>query len=271
MKWKDILCKVKNMQGKRPKSEKGIKNAVQRVTASGKKGVATTNYKNCGRKKALTLQETKMVINYVQKWRKKIFCTCPHIKRELKLDVHVGTIARTLNRHGYYWRHVPKKSPISEEHQKKRKTFVLKHVHHRPQWWVDNMHLVIDGVTLTKAPRKLSSRQKHAAQAIKALRMKKKEVMDPDLHTYQRYSLFSENKSTIAMRTLDCGFDRLHAVAFVISKSRVWEPVGHQGPLLGRHECCRWRCVEALDANAQDEEGSLGSVRPCVEEGSFPS
>ena len=55
------------------------------------------------------------------------------------------------------------------------------------------MHLVIDGVTLTKAPRKLSSRQKHAAQAIKALWMKKK-VMDPDLHTYQRYSLFSEKQ-----------------------------------------------------------------------------
>ena len=54
MRWNKILLKVKNVSGNTPQSEHCVKNAVQRVTAAGKKGVAKTNYKNCGRKKALT-------------------------------------------------------------------------------------------------------------------------------------------------------------------------------------------------------------------------
>ena len=131
-KWKDIQSKVKNIQGKRPKSEHAVKNAVQRVQASGKKGVAVTNYKSCGRKRSLTPEEKKKVVEYVQKWRKKLFCTCNHIKRELKLDVGRMTIVQTLKRAGYHWRQVPKKSPIKEEHLKIRKVFVDKHLHHRP-------------------------------------------------------------------------------------------------------------------------------------------
>ena len=50
------------------------------------------------------------------------------------------------------------------------------------------MDLVFDGVTLTKAPQSLSKRQKHAAQAIKTMWMKKGEAMDPDVHTFNRYS-----------------------------------------------------------------------------------
>ena len=80
--WKDIQSKVKNMEGKRPKSEHCVKNAVQRVQASGKKGFANTSYKNCGCKRKLTPGEEKLVVDYVKKWRRKLFCTCLHIKRE---------------------------------------------------------------------------------------------------------------------------------------------------------------------------------------------
>ena len=136
----------------------------------------------------LSLKEKK-VVEYVQKWRRKLFCTCGHIKKELKLDVSRFTILRTLGRHKYHWRQLPRKGMIKPEHMGLRKEFVDKHLSHRPAWWVENMHLVFDGVTLTKAPRKLSERQKHAAQSIKAMWMKKGEEMDPDLHTYNRYSL----------------------------------------------------------------------------------
>ena len=51
-KWKDIQSKVKNMEGKRPKSEHCVKNAVQRVNASGKKGVAMTNYMDWSKEEA---------------------------------------------------------------------------------------------------------------------------------------------------------------------------------------------------------------------------
>ena len=202
-KWKDIQGKVKNMEGTMPKSQHCVKNAVQRVQASGKKGVAMTNYKNCGRKRKLTAQEEKMVVDYVQKWRRKLFCTCDHIKKELKLDVSRWCILRTLARHDYHWREVPRKSMIKPEHLQLRKQWVDKHLHHRPGWRVENMHLVFDGVTLTKAPRKLSDRQKHAAQSIKAMWMKKGEAMDPEMHTYNRYSLL-QHREAVNQACLHC-------------------------------------------------------------------
>ena len=64
---------------------------------------------------------------------------------------------------------------------------VEKYGDHTPEWWVANMDLIFDGVTLTKAPQCCSNRQKHAAQAIKAMWMKKGEAMSPDVHTYNRY------------------------------------------------------------------------------------
>ena len=134
-KWKDIRSKVKNMEGKTPKSEHCVKNAVQRAKASGRKGVAMTNYKNCGRKRKLSLQEEKNVVEYVRKWRRKLFCTCQHIKKELKLDVGRLTILRILGRHDYHWRHVPRKSPIKPEHLQMKKEFVDKHLHHRSARW----------------------------------------------------------------------------------------------------------------------------------------
>ena len=51
------------------------------------------------------------------------------------------------------------------------------------------MHLVYDGVTLTKAPKSLDLRQKHAAQSIRHMWMKKSERMDPRLHTFNRYGV----------------------------------------------------------------------------------
>ena len=187
MKWHQIQKKVKNVQGKTPQSEHCIKNAVQRVTAAGKKGVIKTNYKNCGRTKAMTPEENKKVVDFVKTWR-KVFCPCRHIRGELKLKVSLSTIARALNKHGYYWRAVPKKSPLTETQLKKRRQFVETYEDRSPEWWVNNMDLIFDGVTLTKAPKSLSKREKHAAQAIKAMWMKKGEAMDPDLHTYNRYS-----------------------------------------------------------------------------------
>ena len=85
------------------------------------------------------------------------------------MAVSLSTIARALNNHGYYWRAVPRKSPLSETQLKKRKEFVEMYGDRSPEWWVANMDLVLDGVTLTKAPQSLSKREKHAAQAIKAM------------------------------------------------------------------------------------------------------
>ena len=171
-----------------------MRNAVQRAAKAGKKGVAKTNYKNCGRKKALTPEEEKKVVDFVRTWRKKVFRICRHIKGELKLAVSLSTIGRALNKHGYYWRAVPKKSPLSEDQLKKRKQFVDQYGDKSPEWWVDNVDLVCDGVTLTKAPQSPSKRQKHAAQAIKAMWIKKGEAMSPEVHTYNRYSFVTKSK-----------------------------------------------------------------------------
>ena len=82
----------------------------------------------------------------------------------------------------------------SDDQLKKRKAFVEEYGDKSSEWWVANVDLVLDGVTLTKAPQSLTKRQKHAAQAIKAMWMKKGEAMDPDAHTYNRYSWATNRK-----------------------------------------------------------------------------
>ena len=101
---------VKNIQGKTPGSEHAVKNAVERVSAAGPKGIAVTRYANSGRrygadggKYMLTEKQAAQVVEFVKKWRNKRFCTCPYIKRELKLEATPRTIARALNRTKVYW------------------------------------------------------------------------------------------------------------------------------------------------------------------------
>ena len=96
---------------------------------------------------------------------------------------------RTLNKHGLYWRPVARKSPLSAEQLAARKVFVEKYGGHTSQWWLRNVGLVFDGVTLTKAPRTLSGRQKHAAQTVRHMWMTKQEKMDPSLLTMNRYGV----------------------------------------------------------------------------------
>ena len=194
MKWKDIMKLVKNMQGKRPQSEHAVANAVARVDTASKNGVATTNYKNCGRrygedggKYMLTKQQEKQAVDFVKQWRRKRFCTCRYIKKELKLAATTRTIARALNRNGFHWCPVAKKSYLTKKQLEQRKAWVNRYLDKDEDWWVKNMDLVFDGVTLTKAPKNLDSRQKHAAKNIRHMWMRKGEKMDPDLHTYSRY------------------------------------------------------------------------------------
>ena len=66
MKWSAIQKKVKNVKGKTPSSDHCVRNAVQRQIAAGKKGVAKTNYKNCGPKKALTPEEVNKVFFFCE-------------------------------------------------------------------------------------------------------------------------------------------------------------------------------------------------------------
>ena len=196
MKWKEIQKVVKNIQGKQPDSDHAVRNAVHRMDNAGARGIASTKYKNCGRrygedggKYLLTPRQNKELVNFVQQWRHKRFCTCKYIRRELKLEATARTIARALNRNGYHWCQVAKKSPLTAKQLEKRKVWVKRFIDKSPTWWRQNMHLVFDGVTLTKAPKTLDSRQKHAAQSIRHMWMKKKEKMDPALHTYNRYGV----------------------------------------------------------------------------------
>jgi hypothetical protein len=173
-----------------------VRNAVARLESNGRRGIATTRYANCGRrygddggKYLLTPKQEKEVVQFVQQWRNKRFCTCRYIKRELKLDCTPRTIARALNRNGYHWRQVARKCALTAKQLKQRRLWVDRFIHRSPTWWTQNMHLIYDGVTLTNAPRNLDLRQKHAAQSIRHMWMKTKERMDPALHTYNRYGV----------------------------------------------------------------------------------
>ena len=70
-----------------------------------------------------------------------------------------------------------------------RKKWVNRFLHKGPTWWTQNIHLTFDGVTLTKAPKSLDLRQKHAAQSIRHMGMKKTEKMDHTLFTHNTHGV----------------------------------------------------------------------------------
>ena len=188
-KWEDIQKQVVNLRGQTPNLSV-IFNAVLRVRKMGNSDLLpTSNYKNCGRKKSLTRAQERAVVGFVRKWRSKRFCTCRYIAQELALAVTPRTIGNVLNRKGYYWRPVPKKSSLTKEDLATRRAFVEQHEEHPPAWWEENFNLCLDGVTLTKAPKPLNLRQKHMAQSITHMWMKKGETLDNDVHTYNRYGV----------------------------------------------------------------------------------
>ena len=59
-----------------------------------------SRYGNSGRKAALTFAEGKRNLEFVRKWRHSRFCTCRHIKHELKFKDPRRTMNRLLDEHG---------------------------------------------------------------------------------------------------------------------------------------------------------------------------
>ena len=111
------------------------------------------------------------------------------MRAELKLKCSVRTVARSLNRHGFTWRPVPKVTPLTEKELKAREEWVNMYIDKPKCWWTQNLNLCLDGVTLTKAPDTLTGREKHAAQAVTHMWMRQGERMDGKLHTYNRYGV----------------------------------------------------------------------------------
>ena len=75
----------------------------------------------------------------------------------LNLDATPRTIARTLNRNGYHWRQVAKKTQLTKKQLNERKAWVTRFIGKDSLWWKQNMHLIFDGVTLTTAPQTFRS------------------------------------------------------------------------------------------------------------------
>ena len=95
MKWEDIQKEVKTMEGKRPQSDKPVRNAVARVSTAGAKGVAMTKYHNCGRrygedggKYAITPRQEKEVVNFVKTCKNKKFCTGKIYQEGIEIGGH---------------------------------------------------------------------------------------------------------------------------------------------------------------------------------------
>ena len=186
--WEEIADSVVNLQGETP-SLKAVRCAVARIQALKKGVIPQLKYRNCGRHKALSKEQERKAAAFVKMWRHKRFCTCRYIIQELKLKVNKRTLARSLNRSGFFWRPVPKKAILSDNDLDRRKQFEQKYGTHTSDWWEANAGLIIDGVTLTMAPSTLAEKQKHAAQRIDHMWMKKGEAMDKSVHTYNRYGV----------------------------------------------------------------------------------
>ena len=83
----------------------------------------------------------------------------------------------------------PRIRGLSPAELDKRKAFVNEFYAKSPGWWQDNMQLIIDGVTLTKAPKPLTARQRHMAQGIKSMWILEGEQYDNAMHNYNRYGI----------------------------------------------------------------------------------
>lgn len=188
MRLEDVCDEVYNFQGERP-SIKAVWAAVQRMESSNKDGVPANNYKNCGRKQMLSPSQQESIVEFVKKWRTKRFCTCKYVVQALKLKASPRTIGNVLNRHGYFWRPLPKIRGLSSAEIAKRRDFVEQHWQKPASWWEENLNLVLDGVTLTLPPKPLSGRQRHMAQSIKHAWMHEREKHDTDMHTHNRYGV----------------------------------------------------------------------------------
>ena len=189
MSMRDVCDEVLNMAGDTP-SYKAVWRAVQAVDAvHGTHDVPKTKYANCGRHRKLTPQQEADVIAFVKRWRNKRFCTCNYIRAALKLKVTKRTVSNVLNRHGYFWRLLPKVRGLSVSELAKRKAWIDKYVDKTPAWWQEHMGLVLDGVTLTMAPKPLSDRERHMAQSIKHTWMRVGESPTEDCYHFNRYGV----------------------------------------------------------------------------------
>ena len=169
---------------------KAVYNAIKRVREMDPAElVPKTKYARCGRKPALTEDQRRAVVEFVEQWRHKCFCTCHYIRNALGLTVTPRTVNNVLNNAGFHWKPVPRMQNLSHEQLAKRKQWVDDHVNHPPSWWEQHMGMVLDGVTLTMPPKTLHGRQKHAAQRITMQWMRAGERLDNDLHTFNRYGV----------------------------------------------------------------------------------
>ena len=192
--WKEVRGQVLTARGGRP-GQRALELAVKRIDVQQhqahfrRTGTATLAYSNCGRKPMLTPEQKSVVVAFVKRWRSKRFCTAAYIVRELRLLCSKRTVHRVLNEAGYHWRPVPRRSKLTDDQLKARRAFVDAHIDKPAAWWHQHFGLVLDGVTLTKAPKPLSKREKHAAQAIKHMWVKDGEALDNSLHTHNHYGV----------------------------------------------------------------------------------
>ena len=207
------------------------------------------------------------VVEFVRKWRRKRFCTCRYIRTALKLRVTRRTVANVLNRHGFFWRPLPRLRGFTEEELRKRKDWVDGYLDKTSGWWQDLMNFVLDGVTLTKPPKPLALRERHMAQAIRHMWLRAGEEVDPECHTYNRYGVQLGSAGTErgdqgwGVRPSCPGRGRTprpreaRSVPADRSQSATVGRFHGQGPLL----------FEALDPQAEDDEGGVGRQGPSAQ------
>ena len=213
--WAQVRALVLTVSGA-PPGQDALEDAVARVDAQQaigephRTGVATTGYANCGRSPILTHEQQRAVVAFVKAWRHKRFCTANYIIQELKLKCKKKTAHRVVNAAGYHWRPVPKRGKLTPTQLELRKVFVDAHIDKSAAWWRRAFGLVFDGATLARAPKPLSGKEKHAAQAIKYMWVKDGEDLDNSLHTFNRYGVQLGHKVPFwGGITGECARDRL--------------------------------------------------------------
>ena len=184
-----IASEVKNMKGERP-YWKVCRDAYQELTAKGYKA-KKDNYANCGRKRLLTDELVKWLIQKMLSLRMRAPCTSLDLQRfllkEKGVEADESTIRRHLNNDGYYYLPRDQKPRYNKKERFVRVNFAKRFEDCSVEELAEEVHICLDGVVITKPPEGMIDRENYVHSDIPKVWRRHDEHDLPALQGHDKY------------------------------------------------------------------------------------
>jgi transposase len=188
--WESIAgdSKVRNRDGQ-PTTWGNCRNVYNRLCK--KVGRVSYNYKNCGRKKVLTPEHEKWLVETLLRLRKKGPVTSPQLQRLLAakkgVRVEVSLVQKALKKNGYRWLPRSKKPKYTAEQCAVRKAFADANLELSDEELRRQLSACWDGVVIAVPPTAEDRRANFCRSGETHCWRKESEAAHPDLLGYDKY------------------------------------------------------------------------------------